>query len=275
MHSKTDESVCTMLGKTDEPIYDLLNKTDEQMATMSRRISDPLLIGEADNSSAVSDCDKELCKRDSHDKKPGDCCEYHNDRHRPDYVHVIPAAYTQAFYEICADGSLLGECKYQKTCQQGLDPTGACPEAITSEKSPEGGQKSPVRRHAAAEERLHIGRYLRSLLACPPDAAGFGDLFDNQISWGPPTKLQNIHRESLLKRRSGSTALTTRAVTTALCVRRLTPATIVRMERQRLRHRLERNLVNWRMRKRHKQIAVWMTLWGTRSLPSVTPTNLH
>ncbi|KAK0058588.1 hypothetical protein Bpfe_011893 [Biomphalaria pfeifferi] len=85
--SKTDESMYTMLGKTDEQIYDLLNKTDELMATMSIRISDPLLIGDPDNS-------------DSPDKKPDDYCEYHNDRHRPDYVHVIPAAYTQAFYDL-------------------------------------------------------------------------------------------------------------------------------------------------------------------------------
>ncbi|KAK0043774.1 hypothetical protein Bpfe_026829 [Biomphalaria pfeifferi] len=85
---KTGESMCTMLGKTDELIYDLLNKADEQMAIMSRRISDPLLIGEADNGSAVSDCGNEFCKRSSHVKKSDDCCEYHNDEHRPDHVHV-------------------------------------------------------------------------------------------------------------------------------------------------------------------------------------------
>ncbi|KAK0067709.1 hypothetical protein Bpfe_002550 [Biomphalaria pfeifferi] len=95
--SKTGESMCTMLGKTDEPIYDLLNKTDEQMAFMSRRIHDPLLIGDADNRSAVSDCGNEFCKRGSHDKKPGNCCENHNDEHRPNHAHVISAAYTQAF----------------------------------------------------------------------------------------------------------------------------------------------------------------------------------
>ncbi|KAK0050066.1 hypothetical protein Bpfe_020447, partial [Biomphalaria pfeifferi] len=68
-------------------------------------LNDPLLIGDADNDSAVSYCDNEFCKRGSHDKKPGDCCEYHNNEQRPDHVQVISAAYTQAFYEICASGA--------------------------------------------------------------------------------------------------------------------------------------------------------------------------
>ncbi|KAK0068343.1 ankyrin repeat domain-containing protein 29 [Biomphalaria pfeifferi] len=76
-----------------------------------------------------------------------------------------------------------------------------------------------------------------------------------------------------MKRSSESTALTTRAVTTTLCVRWLTPATTVRMDRPRLRHRVERNLVNGRRRKRHLQRAVWIALWGARSMQSVTPTD--
>uniref|UniRef100_A0A2C9LCM2 Uncharacterized protein n=1 Tax=Biomphalaria glabrata TaxID=6526 RepID=A0A2C9LCM2_BIOGL len=194
--NKKDEALGTMLSETDEPIYGLLNKTDELMATMSRRINGPLLNEDADNGSAVRDCDNELCKSSSHNKKLDHCCEYHKDEHRPDYVHVIPAAYPQAFYEICADGTLQGECKYQKTCQQGPDPTGACSVDITSERSPEGGKKNPVRRDAAADECLHIRHYPCALHACLPDAAGFGELLDNLTSWGPPAKLQSIHRES-------------------------------------------------------------------------------
>ncbi|KAK0063108.1 hypothetical protein Bpfe_007304 [Biomphalaria pfeifferi] len=126
MKEKTEESMGTMLSKTDEwmnkkdePIYSLLNNTDELMSIMSRRITDPLLNRDADNGSAVRDFDNELYKRGSHDKKPDDCCEYHNEEHRPDYFHLIPVAYIQAFYDICADGCLQEECKYQKTCQQG------------------------------------------------------------------------------------------------------------------------------------------------------------
>ncbi|KAK0054654.1 hypothetical protein Bpfe_015999 [Biomphalaria pfeifferi] len=110
-----------MLSETDEPRHDLLNKIDELMATRARRINDPLLSGDADNG---SDCDNELCKSSSYDKKLDHCCEYHNNEHGLDYVHVIPAAYTQAFYKICEDGTLQEESKYQKTCQQGFDPTG-------------------------------------------------------------------------------------------------------------------------------------------------------
>ncbi|KAK0060209.1 fibrinolytic enzyme isozyme C [Biomphalaria pfeifferi] len=188
--NKKDEALGTILSKTDEPIYGLLNKTDELMATMSRRINDPLLNGDADNGSAVRDCDNELCKSSSNDKKLDHCCEYHKDEHRPDYVQVILAAYPQAFYEICADGTSQGDCKYQKTCP---DPTGACAEDITSERSPEGGQKNPVRRDASADECLHIRHYPCALQACLPDAAGFGELFDNLTSRGPPAKLQSIH----------------------------------------------------------------------------------
>ncbi|KAK0058589.1 hypothetical protein Bpfe_011894 [Biomphalaria pfeifferi] len=86
-----------------------------------------------------------------------------------------------------------------------------------------------MRLKASLDERLHIKRSLRSLQACPPDAAGFVYLCGNLTSWGPPTKLQSIRRESLLKRRSGSTALT-RAVTSTLRVMWLTPATTDRIE---------------------------------------------
>ncbi|KAK0063249.1 hypothetical protein Bpfe_007445 [Biomphalaria pfeifferi] len=98
----------------------MLSKTDELMVTMSRRINDPLLNGDADHGSAVV-TNNEPCELGSHGKKPDDCCEYHNDEHRPDYLNEIPTAHTQAFNEICADGTLQGECKYQKTCQQGLE----------------------------------------------------------------------------------------------------------------------------------------------------------
>ncbi|KAK0058453.1 hypothetical protein Bpfe_012095 [Biomphalaria pfeifferi] len=103
--NKKDEALGTMISETDEPIYGLLNKTDEFMATMSRRINDPLLNGDTDNGRDVRDCDNELCKSSSHDKKLDHSCEYHNDEHRPDYVQVILVAYTQALYEICADGT--------------------------------------------------------------------------------------------------------------------------------------------------------------------------
>lgn len=133
--SEIDQSMCNIHGKTDEPIYNLLNKTDEQMAIMPRRISDPLLMVVGDNDNDDSDCDKEFRKRGSQDNNSDDCCKHHKDRHRPDYVHVIPADYTQDINEICADRSLQEECKYQKTFQKICTQKGASPEAITIESA--------------------------------------------------------------------------------------------------------------------------------------------
>ncbi|KAK0067862.1 alpha-actinin A, partial [Biomphalaria pfeifferi] len=130
-------------------------------------------------------------------------------------------------------------------------------------RSPEGG----------ADELLNLERCKGALQTILHETAEDDSLLSSVASCGSTALSRVILRKGLMKRSSGLTALITRAVTSALRVRWLTPATTVRMKRQRSRHRLERNLVNWRRRKRQLQRAVWMTLWGTRSLPSVAPTD--
>ncbi|XP_055890340.1 uncharacterized protein LOC129927135 [Biomphalaria glabrata] len=165
-------------------------------------------------------------------------------------------------------GASRRECKCQETHQQGLKPVDFDTSVFTSERGPEGGQKNP-----AADGLLHLKRCKGALQTILPETAEADSLLNSVASCGSTALSRVILRKGLMKRSSESTALTTtRAVTTTRCVRWLTPATTVRMERPRLRHRVERNLVNWR-RKRHLQRAVWIALWGTRSLPSVAPTD--
>ncbi|KAK0050287.1 hypothetical protein Bpfe_020348 [Biomphalaria pfeifferi] len=173
----------TSLNKTYETFATVMNKTDDQMATMSRGINNPLLNGDAVDSSAVYDCDSEPCKLGSFDKNPDICCD--SAEHRSDQVNVMPAC-TQAFNKNCADrAAWQGEYKHWKTCQQSLDQTDVCPDTSISKGSADGG---------AADGSVHTGRYTRAPQTCLPDTLEDYAVSDNRAFWRP-----TAHRESLLK----------------------------------------------------------------------------
>ncbi|KAK0041234.1 hypothetical protein Bpfe_029327 [Biomphalaria pfeifferi] len=112
-------------------------------------------------------------------------------------------------------------------------------------------------RHLQLEET-----YLLDVRLLAAGDCGALDFVCNVASCEPAVSLGGVSQEGLLRQRFRSTAVLRKTVldTVSFCVKRT-------------HHRLNNSLVNWRKRKRHQRKTVQMTLWGTRFLTPVPPTD--
>ncbi|KAK0056575.1 alpha-actinin A [Biomphalaria pfeifferi] len=104
--------------------------------------------------------------------------------------------------------------------------------------------------------------YLLDVRLLSEDDCGALEFVCNVAACEPAAPLRGVCREGLLRQRVRSTAVLKKIVldTISLSVKRP-------------RHRRNNSLVNWRKRKRHWRKTMRISLWGTRSLPPVAPTD--